>query len=264
MKASAFVVLWATVAFGQVKLGVLPRLTPAEMNKMVTPLAKHLEQVVGQPVQIVIPKDFATFTEQAKAGEYDFAYSNPSLFAALAESSKARALVVTVEKETGKTFTGCFVVKADSPYKTVADLKGKKLAFVDPKAAGGYQLQMLTLRKAGLGKADFPGMLFLKKHANVVMAVANGTADAGGMRTVELDRIKAENNITNVRVLTETDALPTWPLFVFPKAEASAEKVKAALLALKKGDQVLSALRAEAFAPSSNTDYQAALELTRL
>jgi phosphate/phosphite/phosphonate ABC transporter binding protein len=259
----AFAVLWGAVAFGQVKLGVLPRLAPAEMNKMMAPLAKQMEAALGQPVQVIIPKDFKTFTDQAKAGEYDFAYANPSIFAGLSESAKARALVVTIEKGTGKSFTGCFVVKADSPYKTVADLKGKKLIFVDEQSTAGYQLQVLALKKAGVNAADFTRLPFGKKHTNVMMAVANGTADAGGVRTVEVSRVKTELNLP-IRVLAETDAVPTWPVFVFPKAEAQADKVKAALLKLKTGDEALSALRADGFAPSSNADYAAALELTRL
>jgi len=64
----------------------------------------------------------------------------------------AGAQLTFVAQEAPSPTAQAVLVKADSPLKTVADLKGKKIGFA--KAAGAHYLLIAVLEKAGLSLAD--------------------------------------------------------------------------------------------------------------
>lgn len=232
-----FVMLFNFAAQAQVKIGILPRLSTSELLKMFTPLANQLEKQIGQKVELVIPKDFATYYEMLKKGQFDYCYSNPNVYI-MARSelgSGVEPMVIAVESGTGKTFTGCFLVKKGSPIKKISDIKGKKILFVDEKSAGAYMSQLYTLKKSGMTKKDFSILPFAKKHTNVAIAIQNGAADVGGIRTADFKKIQSDVNIPDVVILSESEAIPNWPFYSLPhsKKETTA-KVKKALLEISQ------------------------------
>jgi phosphonate transport system substrate-binding protein len=246
----------------QIKVGVLPRLAPAEMTKMFNPLVEHLSAELGQKIEMIIPKDFETFTQMMKDGKFDYAYANPNVYVDARKSigKDVEPLALSVEKGTGKSFTGCFLVKKGSAIKSVADFKGKKLIFVDQKSAGGYLSQVTTMVKANIHKKDITLLPFALKHTNVALAVQNGAADVGGIRTADYETIKKQANIPDVVVLSESEVMPNWPLFKLPGAkQAVTDKLKAALLKLApksaNSSAVLDNAKLDGFVPAIDADF---------
>lgn len=98
---------------------------------------------------------FSTFTsgppqiEAATAGKIDFAITGntPPIFGA---ASNAKVKVVTAYD--GGGFGDQILVHADSPIKTVADLRGKSIAIAKGSSAHGHTLVQLS--RAGLSPAD--------------------------------------------------------------------------------------------------------------
>lgn len=130
----------------ELKFGLLPRLAEKEMVEGFTPLVKHLEKELGVKVTLVVPKDFDTWTKDAKAGDYDIAYTNPFLYVLVKKAVKeAEPLAIASEPEIGKELMGTIIVKKDSAIKSIKDLKGKTVAATDPGSAGAYLVQMLML-----------------------------------------------------------------------------------------------------------------------
>ncbi len=256
-----------TTAEAQIKLGILPRLTASEMTKMFAPLAAQLEKELGQPVQIVVPKDFDTFMAMAKAGQFDLAFANPSVYVELRAALAVEPLALAVETGTGKDFTGCFLVKKGSPIKSVADLKGKKVIFVDARLAGGYQVEVLSMQKTGLTHSDLTVLPFANKHTNVALAVQNGVADAGGIRTADFAKIKGLVSVPDVVVLTETPSIPNWPVFAFKKVPADVvARARKALLGMAPKSAAAGILKGAAldgFAATTDADFEAVREMTK-
>jgi phosphonate transport system substrate-binding protein len=143
----------------------------------------------------------------------------------------------------------------------VQDLKGRKFIFVDNDSAAGYIFQMLLLSKAGFdADKDIPRLPFAKKHDNVIAAVFNKTADAGGIREDELGKAKDNLDISQLRIVAYTDYFPNWPLFATAKLNPGlAAKIKAALLRLKPNDpqneKILGPARLTGFVPVADKDY---------
>jgi phosphonate transport system substrate-binding protein len=268
-KAALIVVLVALVftcfspgtATAEIKFGVLPRLSPQELMTMFGPLAEYLTRETGEKVSLVIPKDFEAYKAAVKAGQVDLGFSNPIIYVQLKKGSALEPLALSEELKAGARFRGIIIARKDSGLDKVQDLKGKKLIFVDKDSAGGYIFQMLTLSKAGLNvEKDFTMLPFAKKQDNVVMAVFNKTADAGGIREDDLDKLKDKLDLSQIKIVAYTDYFPNWPVYATSKLDkGAAVKVKAALLKLKKGDantdRVLGPAKLAGFESVTDKDY---------
>jgi len=247
----------------ELKLGLLPRLAEKEMLEGFTPLAKYLEKELGMKVTLVIPKDFDTWTKEAKAGKYDIAYTNPYLYVVVKKDVKAaEPLVIASEPEIGKQLFGTIIVKKDSPIKSVSELKGKTVAATDPGSAGAYLVQMLMIQKAGLKKDDIK-LIFEKKRDPVADAILAGKADAGFVRDDDVEKLKA--GADKFRKLGKSDAIPNWTIMTAKKMDsATAAKLKAALLKLKTGDlqsiKILAPARIDGFVPTTDKDFNVMIE----
>ncbi|MET0452450.1 MAG: ABC transporter substrate-binding protein [Mycobacterium sp.] len=121
--------------------------------------------------------EFSTFTsgppqiEAATAGKIDFAITGntPPIFGAAAN---AKVKVVTAYENGGDGDR--VLVRADSPIKTVADLRGKSVAVGKGSSAHGHILAQL--QKAGLTPEDVK-LVFLQP-ADALSAFQSGQADA--------------------------------------------------------------------------------------
>ena len=261
----AFVAALATIGSGtaaaEIRFGTVPRLSAAELQAMYSPLAEYLAKETGEKVTIVVPKDFDAFKSAVKAGQVDIAFANPLIYVQLKEKANIEPLALSSEMKSGTRLRGIIIVRKDSGYSKVQDLKGKKFVFVDKDSAAGYVFQMLLLSKAGFDvDKDISHLSFAKKHDNVTAAVFGKTADAGGIREDELDKAKDKLDISQLRILAYTDYFPNWPLFASAKLNPGmAAKIKAALLKLKPNDpqneKILGPARLTGFVPVLDKDY---------
>jgi phosphonate transport system substrate-binding protein len=70
-------------------------------------------------------------------------------------------------------------VKAEAPYQTIKDLKGKNLCLVDPNSTSGNNVPRFAMDKMGIDPENFFGkVVYAGSHENAVIGVAQGTCDA--------------------------------------------------------------------------------------
>ncbi len=255
-----------TALSAELKLGLLPRLTEKEMIEGFTPFAQYLEKELGVKVKLIVPKDFDTWTNEAKAGAYDIAYTNPYLYVVVKKAVKdAQPIAIASEPEIGTKLYGTIIVKKDSPIKSIADLKGKTIAATDPGSAGAYLVQMLMLQKAKLKKEDVK-IIFEKKRDPVAEAVLSGKADAGFIRDDDVEKLKVGGD--KFRRLGKSEPIPNWVVFIGKKMDpAMATKVKNAVLKLKPGDlqsvKVLAPARTDGFVPATDKDFKIMIDAAK-
>ncbi|SHL26401.1 sulfonate transport system substrate-binding protein [Bradyrhizobium lablabi] len=109
--------------------------------------------------------------EAINVGSVDFGYvgDSPPIFA---QAAGARIRYVAAVKQEGNT--QAIVVPKDSPIKTLADLKGKRIAF--GKGSSAHNLLVAALEKAGLAWSDItPAPL---APADATAAFVKGSVDA--------------------------------------------------------------------------------------
>ncbi len=258
------------MASAEIKFGILPRLSAQEMHRMFDPLAEYLTKETGEKVSIVVTKDFASYKEAVQTGQFDLGFSNPIIYVQLKQGNALVPLALSAEKKAGIRFRGVIIARKDSGVEKPQDLKGKKLVFVDEDSAAGYIFQMLLLSKAGMDiNKDFTRLPFAKKHDNVIMAVYNKAADAGGIREDDLDKMKDKVDLSAIRIVAYTDYFPNWPVYATHKLNKNTwEKIRTALMKLKPNDAgadtVVGAANLTGFVAVSDKDYDLLRQAAKL
>jgi phosphonate transport system substrate-binding protein len=143
------------------------------------PFMEYLTKAIGTKVTLRVANDYAAVIEGQKAGNVEIGYYGPASFAkARIIGVKTDAFAIEVNSDGSKGYYSVFYVRADSPYKTVEDLKGKNLGLVDPNSTSGYNMPLFKLNKLGINPDNFFSKVVITgSHENAVLALAQGTVD---------------------------------------------------------------------------------------
>ncbi|MBI5575262.1 MAG: phosphate/phosphite/phosphonate ABC transporter substrate-binding protein [Deltaproteobacteria bacterium] len=215
-----------------------------ENRRRFEPLRAYLERKLGRKVVATHVNTF-DFAEIAGRGEIDVLQANGYVYINLRSKAPAKPLAREVKADTGKDTGGHIVVRADSPIRSLEDLKGKTMAFGPVLSPGGYLAQYYTMLRAGHDPEKFLGKyLFLPgawQHEKVVFAVLYGSVDAGAVKFGDIERMEAEGKVgkADFRVIASSEPVPDCVFFALPHVdETTAGRVREALLRLSGQDFV--------------------------
>jgi phosphonate transport system substrate-binding protein len=163
--------------YPELVFAVVPAENAAGVTGRYGPFTAYLSRQLGTKVTLRVANDYAAVIEGQRAGNIHIGYYGPASFArALLTGVKTTAFVINVNDDGSKGYYSVFYVKADSPYQTVQDLKGKDLGLVDPNSTSGYNMPLFALNKMGINAEKFFGkMLITGSHENAVLALWQGT-----------------------------------------------------------------------------------------
>lgn len=145
------------------------------------PFATYLTKKLGRPVKIVWGTDYAAVIEALHSNKAQFAKIGSANYAlGYKVMGKMITPVGTDQTQDGSTgYYSVIVVKKDSPYHSLVDLKGKTLAWCDPNSTSGYAVPLYFIKKSGIDPATyFKATPFSGSHELGVVGVVNGTFDA--------------------------------------------------------------------------------------
>lgn len=209
-----------------------------ETRERFEPLTAYLSEATGAKFESVY-LDTVDFEEAYAKGGIDFTHTNSLLFVALNERHKVSLLASEKRGSFGALSRGTIIVRADSPIKTLADLKGKRLIFGPNWAPYGFLAQYALMLEKGidpekdLGPYGFPKGTW--KHEKIIYSVVNGAYDAGAAPLIDLEEMSAEGRLAreDIRVIAETGLGPYCTFGVSEKVDAKwAQKAREALIAL--------------------------------
>lgn len=167
----------------QPKSEIVIGLNPSERSENVQRNAELLARMIGEragmPVRIFVAQDYSGLVEALRSRTVDFAFFAPVSYVFAERIADARVLL-KAERKGKPYYYGCVVVNADSAYRTLADLKGKDIAWVDPTSASGHIFPKAALIEAGIDPENYFGReTFAGGHDAVLLSVINGTITAG-------------------------------------------------------------------------------------
>lgn len=237
-------------------IGLLPGESAPTVMRLNEPLRAYLEKRLGLPVELVVGANYAATGEALRFGRLDIAYLGPVTYILQGKHAKLEPFSRPSHDVVGPTFQAVVIVPADSPAKTLADLKGKEVAFGDPASTSGTWVPRYMFAEAGLVSERDYTLRVLGAHDSVALAVANHKADAGGLSMPIYNRLLKEGKIDPkaVRVLTESPAIPEY-MWTFRQGldPAFKEEIRKAFMGIND-PEALKVFRAEAFIPCVDAD----------
>ncbi len=142
----------------------------------------------------------------------------------------AGAALTFVAQEAPSPSAQAIVVRADSPLKTVADLKGKKIGFA--KAAGAHYLLIAALEKAGLSFKDIdPAYL---SPADGRAAFERGAIDAWVVWDPFLAAVQRQSSVRVLADGRDVASYQRYYLAATPYAQARADVLRVLFAELQK------------------------------
>lgn len=252
-----------------IRVGVLTIDSALSVHERYDPLLDHLSKTLEQPFELVPLTQESQFSAVAQ-GEIDFITNNPLAAVQVQRLYNTEFLVTYSRPRSGTQFSALIIVRSDSSIQTLEDLQGKRVACVDfETAAAGCLFQVYHLIQNNIDPfQDFDTFTENPSQDNIVLAVLNGTLDAGFIRTGQLEKMLKNGllpNLDDIRVLepiddtfvyAHTTALyPEWPIAALSDTDpALSNAVQSELLALSDDHSALIAANIDGFVES--VDYQ--------
>lgn len=222
----------------EVKFGFTPVLSETEMRAEFEPLMSYLSEAVGRKVVLYIAKNYGDLRTQMEAGAVDIGSFSPFAYVDATQGGKIRIIAQSI-LDRSAIYRGLIVARKESGLKTVADLEGKRFAFVDPKSASGYVYPRAMLIEKGVNpERYFKETIFAGGHDKVISAVLEGRVDAGAIYDGALGVAKAKGMPTEHLVtLASTEPIPHDAIAVrMGLEETLVKKMQTALVDLEKSE----------------------------
>lgn len=249
------------------EMGVFPRRPVAVTHKLFKPLAEKLSKELGEPVKLVVAKNFKSFWKGVQGKRYDIVHYNQYHY--LLSHKKLGYKVIAVNEEFGGSqIAGSLSVRKDSGINSVSDLKGKTILFGGgKKAMGSYIAPTAILKQAGLKPGTDYTEKFAKNPPSAVIAVFNKAADAAGSGNVilKIKGVQKKIDVSQMKVLAESEGFIHLPWAVKGDMPADkAAKIQQVMISLKGSDDaVLKAARVTNFVAASDADFGKVREIVK-
>jgi len=155
--------------------GVTYRVSNDEIRARYALIAADLTKILRQPVQVEPVADYPTLRKGLAAKEYDLAFVHPAHLSMLAiRDSGYRLLAVT---KGFQNYTASFMVRADSPLKTLKELNESSLGVPDEDSITSWMVRA-TMRDT-LGTASKVKYSYTRYQDAVPFFVEHGLTKAG-------------------------------------------------------------------------------------
>ncbi|MDZ8085457.1 MAG: phosphate/phosphite/phosphonate ABC transporter substrate-binding protein [Nostoc sp. DedQUE12b] len=274
------------------KIGMLLTQSRIEQERMIKPLKEYLEQSLGErvdtesPSKIIggqgrhkkleidkvqdaiassvdfqIAKDYEQIIDWLLQDKLDMAYLGPmSYLEAIDRGAKIEPLVAPIDKHTGQPwYRACIIIKKDSLIKTLKDLKGKRIAFVDKLSTSGYLMPLATFKKLGIDdRQNFAQVLYAGSHSNSMAALENGIVDAAATNIPSYLKRQKSGKLTpqNSRILWESAPIPNFPIVVSKKLPPElVQRLKQAFISSPEGLEDIIGTESAGYTLVSPSDY---------
>jgi phosphonate transport system substrate-binding protein len=193
--------------------GVVPDSVDTETNYQ--PLMDYIAQETGKTVEYHESTDYAALIEASIAGQIDVAsFSGFTYVTATNNGAELTPIssITTAEGQEPGYYSQAIVPKG-SDIASIADMKGKKICFVDPSSTSGYLFPSYALLQAGIDPEKDITPVFAGKHDVSVQKTGEGTeCDAGFAEDSEVAKSDAVEVIDQQMVpgapIVESNSLP--------------------------------------------------------
>ena len=220
-----------------IKMGFVPLKNSEKLVEDLKPISDYLSERLGVKVEAFTASNYIGVVEGLGSGSVDFGII-PPFSSLLAQKQSSAKPILTSKGKTGKPgYTAELYVRKDSGIKSLQDVKGKKVAFVDPSSSSGYIYPGAMLVEAGLNLDKDISYQFSGGHDKSLQLLLNKDVDVIATFDGVEDRYAKDfpQAKTDIQKLATSDMIPGIMVTVSSKMDKELqEKLEKALRDIEK------------------------------
>ncbi len=250
----------------KLRVALLPDENAGTIIQSAEPLKKYLESQLHKDIELVVTTDYSSMIEAMRFGRIEIAYFGPlSYVLAKSKAPGIEPFAVGVSKGS-PTYRSVIITQAESPVRSIDDIKGKLVGFGDPASTSSHLIPRAMLAKHELiGGKDYK-FVHLGAHDAVARAVQSAQVAVGALSEDIFNNLIAKNSIdpAKLRVIAFSDPIPNYPMVMQGKLDPQIKaSIREAFLGLK--DQaILKPFRAEGFVATDDRAYDILRETAKV
>lgn len=220
-----------------IKMGFVPLKNSEKLVEDLKPISDYLSERLGVKVEVFTASNYIGVVEGLGSGSVDFGII-PPFSSLLAQKQSNAKPILTSKGKTGKPgYTAELYVRKDSGIKSLQDVKGKKVAFVDPSSSSGYIYPGAMLVNAGLNLDKDISYQFSGGHDKSLQLLLNKDVDVIATFDGVEDRYAKDfpQAKTDIQKLATSDMIPGVMVTTSSKMDKELqEKLEKALRDIEK------------------------------
>ncbi len=244
--------------------GLIPEQNIFHQIERYEPLAGYLSRRSGFRIQLKILPRYGNIIRNFRESALDGAFFGSFTYALAHETLGVSVVARPVALDNSSSYHGLIFVRKDSGIRTLADMKGKRFAFVDRATTAGFLLPLEYFHKGGVKKYQtfFRETYFTGTHEAAVRDVLDGKADAGAAKNTVYYRLAREDPriLKELTILERSPDVPENGLALKRDlGEAIRGRIGEILLSMHEdpeGAAILKRFGAIRFIPTSDRDYE--------
>ena len=221
-------------------MGLVPLSNSEKLIEETGPLHNMLSEKIGQKVEGFIATNYIGVVEALGTGTIDFALIPPFAYILANKKHGSEALLTSLNKNNEPGYYSVIIARNDTGIEKVSDLKGKKIAFVDPSSTSGYIFPAVILMDNGIDIEKDVKYQFAGGHDKALQLLVNGDVDAIGTYESAFSKFSKEfpEIETKAKIIEKSDLIPGITLTVSSKVdEKTKNNIKEAFLKITEGNE---------------------------
>lgn len=188
-------------------------------------LDRLLEERMNVPVELRTSPNYNGVMQGLLEGELDAAGLGAGSYAGvyLRNPDAVEPLLAAQQLDGSVGYHSVLFVRADSPYQTLDDLRGRSVMFTDRESTSGFLVPHYELSRSGYPLRHFGAFGFSGSHPATVRSVLDGQFDAGVTWTSGIGSYEEGHSRGNLRRMVQAGQLDMSDLRILWSSSLIAE-----------------------------------------
>ena len=201
---------------GVLNVGLVPSEDPRLMIADNQALLDALRQSLGMEIKPFVATDYNGVVEALRAKKLDIALLGPFSYVLAASIAEVDPIAIPDTQKQGPNYYSLIIARKDRNIHSLADLKGRTFAFVDPSSTSGHLFPKTAMMRAGLNPDADLRAIFAGSHDASAIAVQNGKVDAAAVADGLLEAAIARGVVKadEIVVVWKSDPIPGSPIVI--------------------------------------------------
>ncbi len=244
-------------------------ITPLDGLVYYQQLLDYLGQRLGKKVRALDFPSYDDVNQKLKSGEVELAFVCGGPYVEGQEQFGLQ-LLAAPEVNGRAEYHSYLIVPADSPARSLADLRGKTFAFSDPKSNSGFIAPSYDLAKMReTPESFFSSFLFTYAHDRSIRIVADRLVDGAAVDSLIYDYLvrREPELLKKVKVVAKSPAFGIPPVVagstLDPKLRQEVTNLLLHLHLDPQGQEILRGMGIDRFVPGDDASYDSIRQMRR-